>query len=140
MPPPISVFQEINLSSWIENIKDLEKKNIAERIYKGYWSLLTVSSGDVLLGGFLIPAIITTPVPFLFYLLFPNLSTQGYSVFSWLIGYVILQVFSIKYRWFESKRLIDNMPEVKKCFELYISDPKVKEVYEEMKTVFNGRV
>lgn len=140
MPPPISSFQKINLSSWIEKIKDPEKKKIAEYIYKEYWSLLTIDNMGVLLEVFLVPAIITAPIPFLFCGLFPNLSTQGYPTFFWLIGYAILQVFSIKYRWFVPKRLIDGMPEVKKRFELHISDPKVKEVYEEMKTVFNGKV
>jgi hypothetical protein len=138
MPPPLSAFQHVRLSGWIVSITDQNKKNIAEHIHKEYWHLLTIDSLDGCFIPILLPAIIVSPIPFIVGFLFPSIYEKGYSIFSWMLSYVVLQMFAHKCKWFEAKRSIDNIPDKKKEFEMYISDPVVKEVYEEMRNVFNN--
>lgn len=135
MPPPLSVFQHARLSGYIESIKDSKKKNIAKNIYKNYWNLLTISSTDMLFNIFLVPALLSSPSMFLFSYFMKDQKEWGLLV--WMFSWFLLVMLGDKYSWFTAKKLIENMPEKKKEFENLIIDPEIKEIYEEMRRVFN---
>ncbi|MEI6352888.1 MAG: hypothetical protein WCO35_03060 [Candidatus Nomurabacteria bacterium] len=131
MPIPTSSFQKIKLIKYIEKLPN-KKRKIAINIYDNYWNDLIIQN-DFLLD--LCPSIIISGfITMLFFDSCPGIIILLIG----LITFIISIFISVKIGLFKTGRYIDSNEEKKKKFEKLISNPETKEIYEEMRKVFNG--